>query len=200
MITWLRVLLTVVLLGIFGCAAQGTSVVLLADPDGNAGRITVQTQAGARVLDVPRQSTHVSNPSAKPSPPQILDQTQIDQTYARTLSALPQAPELFRLYFEIGTDALTAESRVEPQRIVAAIKRRKAVDVRISGHTDSLGQKEDNMNLSLKRAQTIADLLIGQGIDAASIRIFSHGDGLPLIPTPDQTPEPRNRRVEVVVR
>ena len=44
------------------------------------------------------------------------------------------------------------------------------------------------------------DILIGLGVGPDIIRIFSHGEGNPLIPTPDDVPEPRNRRVEVLVR
>ena len=54
--------------------------------------------------------------------------------------------------------------------------------------------------LGLKRAATVRQLLIDTGIEASLVEINSHGEGNPLIRTPDSTPEPRNRRVEIAVR
>lgn len=68
------------------------------------------------------------------------------------------------------------------------------------GHTDRSGAKEFNMALSRRRAQRVRDLLVAEGIAPAAIRLAFHGEGNPLIPTADNVPEPRNRRVEVIVR
>jgi outer membrane protein OmpA-like peptidoglycan-associated protein len=46
----------------------------------------------------------------------------------------------------------------------------------------------------------VRDLLIAEGIAPATIRLAFHGEGNPLIQTADNVPEPRNRRVEVIVR
>ena len=44
------------------------------------------------------------------------------------------------------------------------------------------------------------DLLVAAGLDAALVEVASHGESNPLVPTPDNTAEARNRRVEVTVR
>jgi outer membrane protein OmpA-like peptidoglycan-associated protein len=54
--------------------------------------------------------------------------------------------------------------------------------------------------LSLKRAQTVADLIRSQGLHVEALVVESHGKRNLLIPTPDETPEPRNRRVEITIR
>ena len=46
----------------------------------------------------------------------------------------------------------------------------------------------------------VRDLLVQIGVNSAMIEVSSHGKNNLLVPTPDQTPEPRNRRVEVTVR
>jgi OOP family OmpA-OmpF porin len=70
---------------------------------------------------------------------------------------------------------------------------------RIEGHTDTVGQREYNRALSERRAAAVVDYIVKTfGVDASRLQAVGMGqDGL-LIATPPQTPEPRNRRVEVV--
>jgi OOP family OmpA-OmpF porin len=70
---------------------------------------------------------------------------------------------------------------------------------RIEGHTDTVGSREYNNALSDLRAAAVVDYLANNfGVDRNRVEAIGMGkDGL-LIPTPDQTPEPRNRRVQVV--
>lgn len=196
----MKLLHFVLALALLGCATQGTSVVLLEDDDGGVGRIAVKSAAGSQALESARQETRVQGPGTRPSAPRILDTQEITRQYGPTLAALPQRPEIFRLYFETGATTLTAESASAIDRIATAIQRRQSVDVRISGHSDRVGSEAYNLRLSLDRAQAVRDLLVGAGVDAATIQISYHGYSLPLVPTPDQVPEPRNRRVEVTVR
>jgi len=70
----------------------------------------------------------------------------------------------------------------------------------VNGHTDSTGTVEYNMNLSIRRAQSVADYIENQGIIPS--RIFVQGFG-PHYPVADNsTPEGRqqNRRVELVLK
>ena len=70
---------------------------------------------------------------------------------------------------------------------------------RIEGHTDTVGSPEDNRALSRKRAEAVVSYLVSQHrIDPARLEAEGLGQDSPLIATPPQTPEPRNRRVQVV--
>jgi outer membrane protein OmpA-like peptidoglycan-associated protein len=195
-----HIFLALGLMALSGCAAQGTRVVLLEDADGSVGRIEVKSAAGSQSLQTARQETQVKDPEASPTPPRTLAPEEITRQYGEALAALPQPPETFRLYFEADTTVLTTKSTADLQSILSAIQRRKSVDVRISGHTDRVGSEAYNLRLSLERAEAIRDHLVEAGVDLATIRLYSHGFSLPLVPTADQVPEPRNRRVEVIVR
>jgi outer membrane protein OmpA-like peptidoglycan-associated protein len=70
----------------------------------------------------------------------------------------------------------------------------------IIGHSDTVGRAEINEALSLKRAQTVTDLIKGQGLHVEALIVESHGKRNLLVATPDETPEPRNRRVEITIR
>jgi outer membrane protein OmpA-like peptidoglycan-associated protein len=70
---------------------------------------------------------------------------------------------------------------------------------RIEGHTDTVGTAQYNEELSDRRANAVADYVANNfHVDRSHLEAVGMGkDGL-LVPTPDQTPEPRNRRVQVV--
>ena len=57
-----------------------------------------------------------------------------------------------------------------------------------------------NFALGLKRAMTVRNILVAAGLDRASIDATSDGELDLLVRTPDETPEPRNRRVVITVR
>lgn len=195
-----RTLMLLFLIALAGCAAKGTNVVLIADPDGNVGQVTVTTPAGEQTLSEARQSTTVVTSSKAPEPVLVLDQTEIDDTYGRVLMSLPEPVETFVLYFEAGTSNLTPESSPVPEQVIASITRRHSTDVRVYGHSDRVGAPDLNQRLSMTRAEAMRAILVNMGVSEKIIRTSSHGEGNPLVPTADEVPEPRNRRVEVLVR
>jgi outer membrane protein OmpA-like peptidoglycan-associated protein len=85
-------------------------------------------------------------------------------------------------------------------RIVEEVARRRAVEVQVTGHTDRVGSLESNDQLSEQRAAAVRDLLSARGLHASLVRVVGRGEREPLVPTPDETPEPRNRRVEILIR
>ncbi|MBN8871674.1 MAG: OmpA family protein [Rhodospirillales bacterium] len=70
---------------------------------------------------------------------------------------------------------------------------------RLEGHTDTVGTEAYNQTLSEQRAETVAVYLARHyGLDPARLLPVGMGKDHPLVVTPDQTPEARNRRVQVV--
>ena len=70
----------------------------------------------------------------------------------------------------------------------------------VIGHTDTVGSQASNDALSLRRAQEVRDLYIQGGFPAARIEAVGRGERELAVPTPDETAEPRNRRVEILLR
>jgi len=121
-------------------------------------------------------------------------------TYAALTQGLPPPVAHFTLYFVEGTTKLTPQSEPELKKVFAEVAKRSGAEVQITGHTDTVGGEYDNDTLSLKRAREIREALIAQGLNPTISRAVGRGEREPLVPTPDNTPEPRNRRVEIIVR
>lgn len=175
-------------------------VVLLPEPDtATPGRAIVSNATGSVELQTAHQSTRVTGQTA-PSPAAAMDEAAIQQVFGGVLADLPQALQRFNLYFELESDQLTEESRAALPEILRAVGTRAAAEVTVIGHTDASGDAIANHELGLKRATAVRALLVANGLDPALVEVSSHGEGDPLISTPDGTPEPRNRRVEITIK
>ena len=177
-----------------------SAVVLLPDPDGKVGRVTVANEGGSRTLDQAGTVTRVADGRTPPTEPAPLPPAETETLFGATLRAQPAPPQHFTLYFEHDSTELTAASRGEFPAVVAAIRERASADTSVVGHSDTAGDARMNLQLSLARARAVAALLAAAGIDPATLEITSHGEANPLVPTGDNVSEPRNRRVEVTVR
>jgi outer membrane protein OmpA-like peptidoglycan-associated protein len=195
----IRLALTMVLFILLSGCAKKTMVVLVPDPDGKTGRISVANQAGSVAIEAPNQATFMTDRGKLPSPPAPVEKETIADLFSEALSIQPNRPAHFLLYFEKDT-VLTANSFKLMTGIIAAIQEQASTDISVIGHTDTLGSKDYNLSLSRDRALFIRDLLVKKGVDAAYIRTTSHGKENPLIKTDDNVSEPRNRRVEVIIR
>ena len=174
-------------------------IVLLPDGQGKTGAIVVSSAGVERRLNRPRQAVTVE-PGSPPGIPTMMPELEVQAIAGPALAALPKPPAQFVLYFDHDSVELTTESQALLQKVIATIRARAPVDVSVVGHTDTVGRKEYNYALSLKRAKAVAALLRRKGIDPSVLHITSHGKDNPLVPTGDQVPEPRNRRVEITVR
>src|SRR5512146_109870 len=176
-----------------------TSIVLLPDDQGKTGAIIVSNENGEKLLSNPRQSVTVSGGGATVES-RVMTENEVQALAGPALAALPKAPVKYLLYFKHDSTELTKESRALLREVLRAIREHPPVDISVVGHSDTVGRKSYNYQLSLKRARMVAALLTAEGVKPSILEITSHGENNPLIPTGDQVSEPRNRRVEVTVR
>jgi len=175
-------------------------VVLLPGPDGKTGQILVSNEGGSMLISNPEQATEIHSATVAPSEPFAMNVEKIREEFGEALSALPSPPIHFILYFHTGTTIITEESRKLLEKILPEVASRKTIEVSVVGHTDTEGSRKMNQELGMERAMEIKKLIVSQGIDPGIIEVTSHGEGNPLVKTPDDVPEPRNRRVEVILR
>jgi outer membrane protein OmpA-like peptidoglycan-associated protein len=186
----------VVALGLAGCAGK-TYVVLLPDDDGSVGKVVVSASEGSTLLQSANEGANVGGSAGKTF---VVDRERLSRDFGAALAAAPKKPLTFLLYFESGGAALTPQSQAELPKVRAEISSRPAPDLSIVGHTDTLGDADANARLALKRAQLVAELLGKLEVKPERITVVSHGEKNLLVQTPDNTDEPRNRRVEITVR
>jgi outer membrane protein OmpA-like peptidoglycan-associated protein len=173
-------------------------VVVLPSADGHVGTVVVERDGEQVVLNQAYASSRIAGTSG----PQVvkLPEPEVRLVFANTLTALPERPLNFLLYFVRGTDALTDDSKGELGRMLQEVGRRTAPDVLVVGHTDTAGLPQKNDKLSLQRAQRVKTDLVRQGIPAGRVRASGRGEREPIVQTADGVDEPRNRRVEISVR
>ena len=177
-----------------------TLVVLLPDSDtGVTGRAFLSNKAGSTDLNAARESSTAS-PSTAPTVVTTMSEEEVQRIFGDALSALPPAPVHFTLYFKFESDELTDDSRALLPQILNTVKQRSIPEVLVVGHTDTMGTPKANIELGLTRANAVRTLLVQVGLDPNTVEVRSHGESDPLVKTADETPEPRNRRVEISVR
>lgn len=183
-----------------GCSAHRTTVVLVPDPEGHVGTVSVKTQGGEQLLSESGQAVIVKNEKDAPPPATKIGEEQIHAMFGKALNAEPPVPEKFILYFKIDSTELLPDSKILIPKIIESIRQYASFDISVNGHSDRAGEEAYNLDLSLKRAGYVEELLVKSGVDKKYITTTSHGEGNPLVPTQDGVAEPKNRRVEVIVR
>lgn len=177
-----------------------TLAVLLPDAEPGAhSRAIVSNTAGNVELSHERDATRVAT-NRPPSPPAEMKEEELQRVFGPTLTHLPQPVQHFNLYFLFESDELTETSRAVLPTVLSAVRDRPSPEVTVIGHTDTTGEAKGNYELGLKRATAVRSLLISAGLDPSLVEVASHGEADLLIPTPDGTVEPRNRRVEITIR
>lgn len=175
-------------------------VVLVPDADGTVGNVQVSNPAGTTHLRSAHQYTKLEDPRFVPSRPAVMKKTRLQSWFDPVLAIEPPPPVHLLLYFESGSTQLTPESAPRLPEAVTAIQARASRYVSVIGHSDTMGDEEANIVLSLRRAEAVKQMLVQAGVDASAVDISSHGESNPIVPTADNVANAENRRVEIVVR
>jgi OmpA-OmpF porin, OOP family len=137
--------------------------------------------------------TACSKPAPPPPPPQ--PQPVVVQPAP---APLPQYITIRdRIEFETNKAILLPQSFPVLDDVVDQLKRNPQITlVEIGGHTDSVGNKEDNLRLSQERCEAVRVYLVSRGIELARLRAVGHGDQVPVATNDNEEGRFKNRRVE----
>jgi OOP family OmpA-OmpF porin len=106
--------------------------------------------------------------------------------------------ELKGAHFAFDSARLTAEGEAALEETIATMKKHD-LKVVVAGHTDSVGSDEYNMRLGQRRADTVQEYLVSQGIAAGNVRTESFGESKPAASNDTAEGRAENRRVEIIV-
>jgi outer membrane protein OmpA-like peptidoglycan-associated protein len=104
------------------------------------------------------------------------------------------------IFFGWKENKLTPEGTDIIRRAATQAKLLGYISIEVTGHSDTSGQPEPNYELSLSRAQVVANELVGNGLPANRLEIRGYGDTKLRVPTAAGVREPSNRRVEITIR
>ncbi|MEN8108522.1 MAG: OmpA family protein [Pseudomonadota bacterium] len=187
-----------------------TANVAIAHEGGKAGVAYVGSAGGHVVLDSSGQCVHTSSwsketatkecnpelfpePVAKAPPPPPPPPPQRPVYEKITLSS--------KALFDFDSDALKDEGKAAIHDIDEQIKAKggAVVDIDVIGHTDSSGPEEYNEQLSLRRATSVKNFMVSEGIDAGIIDVSGKGESSPIADNSTREGRAENRRVEIHV-
>jgi OOP family OmpA-OmpF porin len=114
-------------------------------------------------------------------------------------TAAPQVRN-FLVFFDFDRSNLTPRAAAVVKEAANVAKAGQNARVTCTGHTDTAGPANYNMALSLRRANSVKDALVREGVPSGQIAVVGRGEESLLVQTRDGVREPQNRRVEIVVQ
>ena len=109
----------------------------------------------------------------------------------------PEPQTEFVVYFAWDSPDLSDIAKGFLEGVVAEAVRQQPSAIMISGHADTSGDSDFNMDLSRERVEAVAAHMTAAGIDASILVLEWYGEAAPAIETGDGVRNPGNRRVEV---
>ena len=104
-----------------------------------------------------------------------------------------------KLLFDTNQDKLQGNAREVVEKIGRSLIAVGIQRVRVEGHTDSVGSDAYNEQLSLRRANAVADVLVGSGMSRANIVVLGLGRRDPAASNDSEAGRRENRRVAIIV-
>ncbi len=104
------------------------------------------------------------------------------------------------IFFDIDKFELKDKSVPELQKVIQFLKENPTLKLEISGHTDNTGSATYNRQLSDKRARSVYQYLLDQGIAAARLTPKGYGPDQPVAKNDTEEGRMLNRRIEFKIR
>ncbi len=101
--------------------------------------------------------------------------------------------------FETGQAELKTDAHTSLVEVVDLLQSEPDKEIRIEGHTDSVGDAETNLALSEKRSDSVLEALVSLGVDAGRITSVGMGEDFPIASNDTEEGRSKNRRVDVIL-
>ncbi|UCG53772.1 MAG: OmpA family protein [Candidatus Latescibacterota bacterium] len=103
------------------------------------------------------------------------------------------------LLFDVDRATLKAASKSNLSNLATILNKYEDTEVLLEGHTDATGSDEYNLELSEKRAQSVANYLASLEVNPTRFTIMGYGEDQPVADNETETGRQQNRRVEVAI-
>ncbi|MDG1436453.1 MAG: peptidoglycan-associated lipoprotein Pal [Rickettsiaceae bacterium] len=118
----------------------------------------------------------------------------------RTLTAELEKTAGSRVLFDLNSSNLTSETKATLANQAKWFSERKTLKVVIEGHCDERGTREYNMALGERRANTVKQFLVKNGVSMDRIETVSYGKEKPEVMGNDQASYAKNRRAVTTIK
>ena len=103
------------------------------------------------------------------------------------------------ILFDINKSNLRAVSQENLSKLAVILNKYEETEILIEGHTDSTGSADHNMDLSIRRAQSVANHLTGDQVAPVRFHIMGYGEDQPIASNDTSAGRQENRRVEIAI-
>ena len=103
------------------------------------------------------------------------------------------------LFFPAGGVVLVRDARDNLDLVVDYLQQHPTISIELHGHSDSVGSRAVNLQLSRRRAEAVQSYLIGLGIDSRRLKVRALGETHPIASNATQKGRLENRRVELIL-
>jgi OOP family OmpA-OmpF porin len=103
---------------------------------------------------------------------------------------------LENIFFDVDKYELKEKSVTELKKILRFLNENPSVRIEISGHTDNTGSAAYNVQLSEKRAQSVNNYLVSQGISQSRLTPKGYGSQQPIASNDTEEGRQKNRRIQ----
>jgi len=101
--------------------------------------------------------------------------------------------------FDTNSAALRPGLYSEIDRVAGVLTKYPDTLIRVEGHTDSVGSETYNMDLSIRRATAVKNLLVQRGVAENRIEVIGFGKTMPVATNDTEAGRMKNRRVEIKI-
>jgi len=103
------------------------------------------------------------------------------------------------IMFDVNRAVLKDEYKGELNELATILNKYEDTNILLEGHTDSRGSEEYNLDLSEKRAQSVANFMATQSVNPARFTMMGYGESQPIASNETVEGRSQNRRVEVAI-
>jgi outer membrane protein OmpA-like peptidoglycan-associated protein len=115
-------------------------------------------------------------------------------------AAVDATQALDKIEFRSGSASIHRAAAYVLDGLAALLQRCPDAEVEIAGHTDNVGDEEDNRALSQRRADRVMQYLVNEGVAARRLTAVGHGAQKPIASNADEAGRSENRRIEFILK